>query len=129
MRRSIVKKSRVEYFHFFVPVIQRISCSYSPLIQQTSEDFTIKEVSADLAYSSKKYLEFVESVGGIPYIPFNKNVTVRARGSVIWIKMFHYFQLNKEFMEHYHKRSNIESTNAAIKRKFGEALKSKNWVA
>ena len=34
-----------------------------------------------------------------------------------------------ESMEHYHKRSNIESTNAAIKRKFGETLKSKNHVA
>jgi len=44
--------------------------------------------------------------------------------------MYHYFQLNKdEFMEHYHKRSNVESTNAAIKRKFGETLKSKNQVA
>lgn len=32
-------------------------------------------------------------------------------------------------MEHYHKRSNIESTNAAIKRKFGETLKLKNWTA
>jgi len=35
-------------------------------------------------------------------------------------KMYHYFQLNRDdFMEHYHKRSNIEATNAAIKRKFG----------
>ena len=32
-------------------------------------------------------------------------------------------------MEHYHKRGNIEATNAAIKRKFGETLKSKNPVA
>ena len=44
--------------------------------------------------------------------------------------MYHYFQLNREeFMEHYHKRSNTESTNAAIKRKFGETLKSKNQTA
>jgi transposase len=44
--------------------------------------------------------------------------------------MYHYFMLNRdEFMEHFHKRSNIESTNAAIKRKFGETLKSKNWTA
>ena len=32
-------------------------------------------------------------------------------------------------MEHYHKRSNVESTFAAIKRKFGETIKSKNRVA
>lgn len=31
-------------------------------------------------------------------------------------------------MEHNHKKSNIEATNAAIKRKFGETLKSKNPI-
>jgi transposase len=106
------------------------SPQFSPLIKQTSEGFTIKEVSADLAYSSKKNLELVSSVGGVPYIPFKKNVTGKARGSSMWAKMYHYFQLNRdEFMECYHKRSNIESTNAAIKRKFGETLKSKNPIA
>lgn len=45
-------------------------------------------------------------------------------------EMYHYFQLNRyEFLKHYHKRSNIESTNAEIKRKFGEILKSKNRIA
>jgi Transposase len=44
--------------------------------------------------------------------------------------MYHYFQFNREeFLKHYHKRSNIESTNAAIKRKFGETLKSKKETA
>lgn len=44
--------------------------------------------------------------------------------------MYHYFQLNRdEFMDHYHKRSNTETTNAAIRRKFGETLKSKNPTA
>ena len=44
--------------------------------------------------------------------------------------MYHYFQLNRdEFMDHYQKRSNIEANNAAIKRKFGETLKSKNPTA
>lgn len=106
------------------------SPQFSPLIKQTAEGFTINEVTADLAYSSKKNLELVGSVGGIPYIPFKKNVTGKKRGSAMWAKMYHYFQLNRdEFQEHYHKRSNIESTNAAIKRKFGETLKSKNIVA
>ena len=41
-----------------------------------------------------------------------------------------YFQLHKdEFLEHYHKRSNVESTFGAIKKKFGESVKSKNRVA
>ena len=42
----------------------------------------------------------------------------------------HYFQLHKEeFLEHYHKRSNAESTFGAIKKKFGESVKSKNRTA
>ena len=32
-------------------------------------------------------------------------------------------------MEHYHKRSNVESTFGAIKKKFGESVKSKNRTA
>jgi len=38
--------------------------------------------------------------------------------------------MNKdEFLDHYHKRSNAEATFAAIKKKFGESIKSKNRVA
>jgi len=106
------------------------SPQFGPLIKKTAQGFSIEEVTADLAYSSRLNLQTVENVGGKSYIPFKKNATGRAGGSTIWQKMFHYFQLNREeFLEHYHKRSNIEATNAAIKRKFGETLKSKNPVA
>ncbi|HOI69956.1 MAG TPA: transposase [Methanothrix sp.] len=106
------------------------SPQFGPLIRKTAEGFTIDEVSADMAYSSRKNLEIVGGVGGTAYIPYRKNATGRAGGSPLWKKMYHFFQLNRdEFMDHYHKRSNIEATNAAIKRKFGETLKSKNPVA
>jgi hypothetical protein len=35
------------------------SLQFSQLIKQTSEGFTINEVSADMAYSSRKNLELV----------------------------------------------------------------------
>ena len=106
------------------------SPQFGPLVKKTAQGFTINEITADMAYSSRLNLQLVENEGGKAYIPFKKNATGRAGGSAIWKKMFHYFQLNRdEFMEHYHKRSNIEATNAAIKRKFGETLKSKNPVA
>jgi transposase len=106
------------------------SPQFGPLVKKTAEGFTINEVSADLAYSSRANLQTVANAGGKAYIPFKKNATGKAKGSTLWGKMYHYFQLNRdEFMEHYHKRSNIEATNAAIKRKFGETLKSKNPVA
>ena len=106
------------------------SPQFGPLVKKTAEGFSINEVSADLAYSSKLNLQLVANAGGKAYIPFKKNVTGKSRGSTLWSKMYHYFRLNRdEFLDHYHKRSNIEATNAAIKRKFGETLKSKNPVA
>lgn len=39
------------------------------------------------------------------------------------------FHFRTSHGSHYHKRSNIEATNAAIKHKFGETLKSKNPTA
>ena len=44
--------------------------------------------------------------------------------------MFHYFQMNRdEFMRRYHVRSNVESTFSAVKRKFGDSVRSKSEVA
>jgi hypothetical protein len=41
-----------------------------------------------------------------------------------------YFQFRKtEFLQHYHKRSNVESTFSMMKRKFGDSLRSKTDVA
>jgi transposase len=44
--------------------------------------------------------------------------------------MYHYFEFkNAEFLEHYHKRSNAETTFHMIKSKFGDAVRSKTEVA
>lgn len=98
-------------------------------LAQTTKDngFDIKEISADKAYSSRKNLSYIESIGGTAYIPFKSNSRARPKGSKVWNKMYHYFNMNRdEFMSHYHKRSNVESTFSAIKRKLGDTLKSKN---
>ncbi|MCK5112236.1 MAG: transposase [Thermoplasmatales archaeon] len=80
--------------------------------------------------SHAKNLQLIDSFGGKAFIPFKKNATGKSVRSALWKKTFHYFQLHKEeFLEHYHKRSNVESTFAAIKKKFGESVKSKNRVA
>jgi len=45
-------------------------------------------------------------------------------------KMFHYFQFNREdFLKHYHKRSNVETTFSMIKSKFCDHVRSKTDVA
>jgi transposase len=47
-----------------------------------------------------------------------------------WMKAYHLFQANRaEFDRNYHRRSNVESVFSAIKRKFGENIRSKNRVA
>ena len=90
------------------------SPQFKKLMLNTSKFFDIQEVSADLAYSSRKNLEIVDKLGGTAYIPFKKNARGTSRGSALWKKTFHYFQLHKEeFLEHYHKRSNVESTFGA----------------
>jgi len=106
------------------------SPQFASLLDKTARSFEIGEISADMAYSSRDNIDDTIAAGGVAYIPFKSNANGRARGSPGWKKMYHYFQFNREeFMAHYHKRSNVEATNAAIKRKFGETLKSKNFVA
>lgn len=105
---------------------------FKPLVLRAHEDgFDLKEVSADKAYISRENLSVVDEIGGTPYIPFRKDAIPNTRGgSVMWKKMFYYFQLrNEEFMEHYHQRSNVETAFFMVKQKFGETLKSKNLIA
>jgi transposase len=110
------------------------SPQFTPLVEQTSQNFTMREVSADKAYTSQKNLFLVVSKGAEPYIPFRKNTNVNQlygdRQTAFWKKMYHRFMANQdEFMRHYHKRSNVECTFSMIKRKFGERLRSKTRTA
>ena len=44
--------------------------------------------------------------------------------------MYRYFMYRQdEFMEHYHRRSNVETAFHMIKTKFGDKLKSKKFIA
>ena len=59
---------------------------------------------------------------------FKSNATGRSGG--LFEKMFHFFQFKQdEYLAAYHKRSNIESTFSAIKRKFGDSVMSRTDVA
>ncbi len=107
-------------------------CPQFPVLVQATANggFQVKEVSADKAYLSRDNFEAVNAVGGQAYIPFKSNSTGKSDGSYLWRKAFFYFNEHaQEFYEHYHKRSNVESTFSAIKKKFGDTLKSKNKTA
>lgn len=107
------------------------SPQFAPLVETTSQNFVMQEVSADKAYSSSKNLQLVLVKGAQPYIPFKSNSTATGnQQSSVWKRMYHFYQYNQEwFMAHYHKRSNVETTFSMIKGKFGERLKSKTHTA
>jgi transposase len=98
------------------------------LVKGTAENFAVKEVSADKAYLSVENIETVFAAGGIPFIAPKVNTTGAAGG--LFEKMYHYYQYRREdFLRHYHRRSNVESVFSAVKRKFGDAVRSKTPVA
>lgn len=102
----------------------------SELIKKTTENFNLKEVSGDKAYSSRENLKLIDSVGATPFIPFKKNVTGKRGTLGIWGRMYHYFiYKHDEFLSHYHKRSNSETIFHMIKTKFRADIKSKKKIA
>ncbi|HJT77004.1 MAG TPA: transposase [Gemmataceae bacterium] len=98
------------------------------LLETTAKGFTVKEVPADKAYTSVVNYDAVDAAGGTLFAPFKTNMTGAAGG--VFEKMFHYFALRREeFLAPYHQRSNVESTFSMMKRKFGDAVRSKTDTA
>lgn len=108
---------------------------FKPLADQTAErGFTMAEISGDKAYlSGENFLTTIRH-GATPYIPFKSNSkgqdSTYAAKSELWTRMFHFYNLHREeFLSHYHKRSNVETTFHMIKAKFGQRLRSKTLTA
>ncbi|MGI0058478.1 MAG: transposase [Nitrosotalea sp.] len=99
-----------------------------PLTQKMVDNgFAVEKVFADKGYLSRENLNHIEKIGATQFIPFKENSVFSAKGSSAWRKMYFYFKMNQEeFLANYHKRSNIESTFAAMKKKLGDTLRSKN---
>jgi transposase len=94
----------------------------------TAMNFTMREVSADKGYASKANYDSVARLGAVPFISFPDSH--KGQGGGKWAEMYHYFNFRKqEFLKHYHKRSNVESTFSAVKRKFGDSIRSKTDTA
>ena len=98
------------------------------LVQKSAEQFDVQEVSADKAYAALVNFDAVNECGAQFYPQFKKNATGGMGGA--YQKAFQLMCLNREdYLKHYHKRSNVESTFSALKRKFGESLRSKTNLA
>lgn len=107
------------------------SPQFGRLVEATSRNFPIQSVAADKAYSAEKNLKLVLVKGGMPYIDFRSNATTDdKRSGDVWKRMLHFYQYNQDtFMEHYHRRSNVEATFSMIKRKFGDRVRGKTETA
>jgi len=89
----------------------------------------MQEVSADKAYISADNLRATTAHGATPYIPFRSNTNIK-NGDDLWKKLYHFYNFKREeFLMHYHKRSNVETTFSMIKAKFGERLRCKTETA
>jgi transposase len=106
---------------------------YKPLVDKTALNFNLSEVSADKAYIGADNLLTTLRHGAIPYIPFKINSVAQSGEnpkSQLWTRMFYFYNLHREeFLTHYHKRSNVETTFSMIKAKFGQRLRSKSLTA
>ena len=107
---------------------------FKPLVDHTArQGFTLKEISADKGYLGADNMLTTLRHGAIPYIPFKTNSVAQSGyepKSQLWTRMFHFYMLNRaEFLQHYHKRSNVETTFHMIKAKFGQRLRSKSLTA
>ncbi len=106
-----------------------------PLVASTAEKFQLGKVTADKAYSSKANMQAIEDAGAAAYIPYRGGwpalqlelmPEIHPETSVFY-RMKHMFIYQREtFLQHYHCRSNIETTFSMIKRKFGDSLRSKS---
>jgi transposase len=107
---------------------------FKPLVDHAAKQgFNLKEISADKGYIGADNLMTTLRHGAIPYIPFKSNAVAHSgweAKSQLWTRMYHFYNYNREeFFQHYHKRSNIETTFHMIKAKFGQRLRSKSLTA
>lgn len=110
------------------------SPEFATLLRGALEDgFRPEVVVADKGYLSKENYKLASELGLEAYIPFRVNSVNRNghRGTPkAWRDAFYLFQMKREkFDENYHKRSNVEAVFSALKRKFGETIRSRTPVA
>ena len=99
------------------------------LLKTATENFDIKELTADLGYLSGPHYTTAEEAGVRLITPFKVD-TAPAHGDDAWSKAYKFFMYkNDEFKAHYHQRSQAETVFHMNKSKLGPAVKSKNQTA
>mgnify|MGYP007044041566 CR=1 FL=1 len=95
-------------------------------VDKTSKNFQIEEWSGDGMYWCKDNCRKVSEVGGKPYFKCKKSWNGKKSGCLDWKEMNLLSRENPEYYDkHYHKRSNVESTNMSKKMLQGDKVYSK----
>lgn len=99
---------------------------FEPLVKATAASgFSMRQIAGDKAYSSEENMRVALRHKARPLIPFKINANPEKK-SMLWQKLYHFYWFNsREFESRYHTRSNVETVFSAIKRKFGERVRSK----
>jgi transposase len=94
-------------------------------VDKTVKNFKANEFSGDGRYWCKANCNKVHEVGAKPYFKVWKNWSGKSRGCMPWKLMNLEFKNNpEEYEKHYHKRSNVESTNHSKKMLHGNTVYS-----
>jgi transposase len=100
-------------------------------VQELKErDYKINLWSGDGVYLARENCTAVQEAGGKPRFHLKKGLTKKSKGHPAWKQMLYYAEEHpEEYDSEYHTRSNVECTNSAKKRKFGDSVRSKNDTA
>jgi len=99
-------------------------------VEKIEKEFHINIHSGDGVYLSRENCTAVEEAGGKPRFHLKKGLTKKPKGHFAWKNMLNFAEKNPEqYNSEYHTRSNVECTNSAKKRKFGETVYCKNDTA
>jgi len=106
------------------------------LLETSAKRFDMKRVSADKGYLSQRNVQAITDYGAEPFISPKANTQFGVHRDSngwkphTWNKMLAYYRYRRdEFLGHYHRRSNVETTFHMIKAKFGSRIRSKTEIA
>lgn len=103
---------------------------FAPLMDETAAAFPVGVVVGDPAYTNRAVVEQVVKHGGTPIFKPKSNMKPQQHGVSGWGDMIAFFTVHRqEFDALYHRRVQVESVNSAIKRRFGESLRSRTPVS
>lgn len=85
----------------------------------------VLKAAGDSAYLSRKNCTLVKEKGGKPYFKIKCNVSARPKSSPEWKAMIKLYQKDPDnWLKEYHIRSYVEAMFAAVKKRFGNFLRS-----